>query len=198
MASFPSLSSFSVTNNGMVTLLQHQQPMIQNPTIAYDCYLPNTSFSAATPGVPHFYVSITCMDDTSLTFQHIQYLLQQSIVDIPINSNTSSNSNVQKKLPENETSKSNENDITCDTNNIQIRTDNIMDPDTTILSSNTDNTTSPTRTTIPLPCTTMKHHIPLKIATVSDTGTVIMFCVSNVGVTISNQKRNKRTKISIT
>jgi hypothetical protein len=157
------------------------------PRIAFDCYHPTSSFSAATPGIPDFYVAVTYMSTTppphhrhaspagvtpdTLSFQQIQYLLQQTMVEIPqpITTTTTTIHNDSNRIL-------NHNDKTHP---------NTLSNETTSLRNSSDehHSTTDTWTTMPITVPTPRRHIiPLKIATVSDSGTVIMFGITNRGV----------------
>jgi hypothetical protein len=224
------------------------------PTIAYDCYLPNSTFSSSMPGIPDFYVTITSMDHSypssfisdgddnktnndnhskchtttkTLSFQHIQYLLQQQCqIEIPINAKqvtTSQNepiplSSAHVKIPNNMKKNIKKNYINHTNHDISMIDGTVINHTQSIpsdalnmnintihgdaISMDADNVatmiqSTPTKEGVeqqqvdeeqPLNHNDLKnnktytHQIPLKVATVSDSGTVIMFGIYNHGV----------------
>jgi hypothetical protein len=104
-------------------------------TIAWDGYHPSASFSAASPGLPDFYVAITFMtnDDSdkhsTFSYRDVQSLLHQTII------------------PRAATNEKEE--VSGNTNVDEL-------------------------------------HIPLKIATVSDSGTVLLFGITDFGVPMNH------------
>jgi hypothetical protein len=187
------------------------------PSIAYDCYLPNSHFAPATPGIPNFYVTITAMDQSystptfshpkSLSFQQIQSLLEQCQIRNPKTTTTtaaaaSSHSTTTTTTTATTSTITKSNDAT--TTHDHSSRNNTMTSDPTddkdhhqhrsptqkppLIASSSNNFVA-SDNTVPTHHQHHHHHhdhidysIPLKVAAVSDSGTVIMFGIYNQGI----------------
>lgn len=134
------------------TFIKGENTMTSFPSIAYDCYHPDSTFSSSNPGLPDFYVAITYYNNN---FSSINTYNSSSSKE------EETDGSISERLPSQPAR------ISFD----DLRSLLQMASQRVPVGSAEAHTTATAATTV-----------PLKIATVSDSGTVVMFGLTDYGV----------------